>query len=151
MHQDLTKFYGQSAIFCWFVRNRQIVESEAKNDEDAEWLYENALSYGNREDKDEGGYVVSYPDLPGCITCGETVESAAANALDAKKAWIEAALEEGLEIHEPDSLEDYSGQFKLRIPRSLHRSLAEHSQREGISMNKYCVYLLSKNDALYSK
>ena len=26
------------------------------------------------EDKDEGGFVVSYPDLPGCITCGETVE-----------------------------------------------------------------------------
>ena len=25
------------------------------------------------EDKDEGGYVVSYPDLPGCITCGETI------------------------------------------------------------------------------
>ena len=40
--------------------------------------------------------------------------------------------DEGVGIHEPDSLEDYSGQFKLRIPRSLHRSLAEHSQREGI-------------------
>ena len=53
--------------------------------------------------------------------------------------------------HEPDSLEDYSGQFKLRIPRSLHRSLAEHSKREGISMNQYCVYLLSRNDAVYSK
>ena len=38
--------------------------------------------------------------------------------------------EDGVEIHEPDSLEDYSGQFKLRIPRSLHRALAEHSQRE---------------------
>ena len=82
---------------------------------------------------------------------GETVESAVANALDAKKAWIEAALEDGVEIHEPDSLEDYSGQFKLRIPRSLHRSLAEHSQREGISMNQYCVYLLSRNDAVFSK
>lgn len=66
-------------------------------------------------------------------------------------AWIEAALEDGVEIHEPDSLEDYSGQFKLRIPRSLHRSLAEHSQREGISMNQYCVYLLSRNDAVFSK
>ena len=55
------------------------------------------------EDRNEGGFVVSYPDLPGCITCGETVESAVANALDAK--------------------------------------------REGISMNQYCVYLLSKNDA----
>ena len=42
------------------------------------------------EDKDEGGFVVSYPDLPGCITCGETRESAVVNALDAKKAWLEA-------------------------------------------------------------
>lgn len=103
------------------------------------------------EDKDEGGFVVSFPELPGCITCGETVESAVANALDAKKAWLEVAMEDGIEIHEPDSLEDYSGQFKLRIPRSLYRSLAEHSKREGISMNQYCVYLLSKNDAVYSK
>ena len=44
------------------------------------------------EDKEEGGYVASYPDLPGCITCGETVESVEAKALDAKKAWIEAVL-----------------------------------------------------------
>lgn len=103
------------------------------------------------EDTEEGGFVVSYPDLPGCITCGETVESAVANALDAKKAWIEAALEEGTPIYEPDSFDDYSGQFKLRLPRSLHRALAEHSQREGISMNQYCVYLLSRNDALHTK
>ena len=34
--------------------------------------------------------MVSYPDLPGCITCGETRESAVVNALDAKKAWLEA-------------------------------------------------------------
>lgn len=81
----------------------------------------------------------------------QIVESAIANLLDAKKVWLEAALEDGVEIHEPDSLKDYSGQFKLRIPRSLHRLLAEHSQREGISMNQYCVYLLSRNDAVYSK
>ena len=103
------------------------------------------------EDSDEGGFVASYPDLPGCISCGETVEGAAANAQDAKRAWLEAAMEDGIAIREPDSLDDYSGQFKLRIPKSLHRSLAEHSQREGISMNQYCVYLLSRNDAVYSK
>ena len=38
------------------------------------------------EDKNEGGFVVNFPDLPGCITCGETIESALANALDAKKS-----------------------------------------------------------------
>ena len=46
------------------------------------------------EDKDEGGFVVSFPELPGCISCGETVESAVANAMDAKKEWLAAALEE---------------------------------------------------------
>ena len=103
------------------------------------------------EDKEEGGFVVSFPDLPGCITCGETVESAVSNAMDAKKAWLEAALEERIDIHEPGSIDDYSGQFKLRIPKSLHRLLAEHSKKEGISMNQYCLYLLSRNDAVYMK
>ena len=36
-----------------------------------------------------GGFVVFYPVMPGCFTCGESVESAVANALDAKKAWFE--------------------------------------------------------------
>lgn len=88
-------------------------------------------------------------NLPGCLTCGETIEAAVSNAIDAKRAWLQAAIEEKIEIHEPDSLADYSGQFKIRMPRSLHRSLAEHSKREGISMNQYCVYLLSKNDAAH--
>ncbi len=102
-------------------------------------------------DVEEGGYVVTFPDLPGCITCGETLEAAVGNASDAKRAWLEAALEEGIEIAKPDTLNDYSGQFKLRIPKSLHRQLSEHSKREGISMNQYCLYLLSRNDALYSQ
>lgn len=64
-----------------------------------------AMSYRMEmvEDKEDGGFVVSYPDLPGCITCGETVEVAVTNAIDAKKAWIEAALEEGIQIPEPIS------------------------------------------------
>ena len=99
-------------------------------------------------DSNEGGYVARYPELPGCITVGETMESVAKNAIDAKKAWLEAALEDGIEIEEPVSLDNYSGQFKLRIPKSLHRTLAVHSKEEGVSMNQYCVYLLSKNDTL---
>ena len=38
------------------------------------------------EDPDEGGFVASYPELRGCITCA--VEA----AKDAKRAWLEAAL-----------------------------------------------------------
>ncbi len=99
-------------------------------------------------DLDEGGYVARYPDLPGCITVGDSVKSVAENAEDAKREWIAAAVEDGVTIAEPVNMEAYSGQFKLRIPKSLHRKLAEHSKEEGVSMNQYCVYLLSKNDAL---
>ena len=52
------------------------------------------------EDKDEGGFIASYPDLPGCITCGETIEEAKENLRDAKRAWLEATLADGVEIHE---------------------------------------------------
>lgn len=99
-------------------------------------------------DMDEGGFVALFPDLPGCITVGDTIEEVIRNMIDAKKAWLEAELEVGATIPEPDDLKEYSGQFKLRIPKSLHKQLAEHSKLEGVSMNQYCVYLLSRNDAL---
>ena len=98
-------------------------------------------------DVDEGGYVVSYPDLRGCLSTGDTVEAALANAEDAKREWLIAAMEDGYPIPDPSSDESYSGQFKLRIPKSLHRQLAMQSKREGISMNQYCLYLLSQNNA----
>ena len=98
-------------------------------------------------DVDEGGYVASYPELRGCLTSGETAEDALRNAQDCKRQWLTAALEEGFEIPEPASDEAYSGQFKLRLPKSLHRALAENSKREGISMNQYCLYLLTKSQA----
>ena len=100
-------------------------------------------------DPDEGGFVGTYPELPGCLTSGATMEDVARNAEDAKRAWLSAALEEGITINEPDTLNDYSGQFKLRIPKSLHRQLAEHARGEGVSMNQYCLYLLTRNDARY--
>ena len=103
-------------------------------------------------DIEEGGFTAWYPDLPGCLTCSETMEGIVVNAMDAKKVWLEAALEDGLEIPEPpeEDTAEYSGQFKLRMPKSLHRSLAVHAKKEGISMNQYCNYLLSMNDAKHT-
>lgn len=101
-------------------------------------------------DPDEGGFVAYYPELPGCITTGNSLEEAAENAEDAKREWLTAALDSQTPIAEPSSVHDYSGQFKLRLPKSLHKRLAEHSREEGVSMNQYCVYLLSRNDTLES-
>lgn len=96
------------------------------------------------EDKDEGGYALHCPELPGCITCADTIEEGIQMIEDAKRCWFTACLEDGVPIPEPSRLEDYSGQFKLRLPKSLHKLLAQRSSEEGVSMNQYCVYLLSK-------
>lgn len=101
-------------------------------------------------DFEDGGYIASIPELNGCISFGDTIEETLKNIEEAKKEWIIAALEEGIEIPEPNLVEQYSGQFKLRIPKSLHKSLSDHAKREGISMNQYCLYLLSRNDALFT-
>lgn len=102
-------------------------------------------------DTAEGGYIASFPELCGCITCGETVEKAVANAIDAKREWLAAAIEDEIDIPAPETSENYSGQFKLRLPKSLHKQLAEDARRDGISMNQYCVYLLAQNNALHSR
>ena len=49
-------------------------------------------------DAEEGGYAARYPDLPGCITCADTLEEVVQNALDAKKTWLSSALKNGITI-----------------------------------------------------
>lgn len=96
------------------------------------------------EDKGEGGFALHCPELPGCFTCADTIEQGFRMIEDAKREWFIACLEDKILIPEPAKLEDYSGQFKLRLPKSLHKMLAQKSSEEGVSMNQYCVYLLSK-------
>ena len=84
-------------------------------------------------DKEGGGWLVTYPDLPGCMSDGETPEEAVANGKDALDAWIEAAGAMGREIPKPS--EPPSGKFITRVPRSLHARLTARARQEGVSMN----------------
>ena len=52
-------------------------------------------------DEDGGGFLAMVPDLPGCMSDGETPEEALANIRDAIGAWIEAARDIGHEVPKP--------------------------------------------------
>lgn len=95
-------------------------------------------------DLEEGGYAAEYPELPGCITCGESIDEVVKLAKDAMKCWLTVAIENNDPIPLPEAMNTYSGQFKLRIPKSLHRTLALKAKEEGVSMNQYCATILSK-------
>lgn len=96
----------------------------------------------------DGGYFVSFPDLPGCMTQVERIEDVGSIADEIRELWLETAYEQGLDIPEPASPAQYSGRFLLRLPRSLHRTLAESASREGVSLNHYATVLLARSDAL---
>jgi predicted RNase H-like HicB family nuclease len=50
-----------------------------------------------------GGYLGVVPELPGCVSDGETPEEALANAYDAADAWLHEAREIGRDIPLPES------------------------------------------------
>lgn len=66
---------------------------------------------------------------------------------EARTLWIETEYESGHKIPLPSYPEEYSGKFNLRLPRSLHRSLAEAAEGEGVSLNQYVVQLLARGDS----
>lgn len=39
---------------------------------------------------------------------------------------------------------EYSGKLMLRIPKELHRQLAEAAKENGVSLNQYALYKLAK-------
>ena len=90
-----------------------------------------------------GGYVSEIEDLPGCFTQGETLEEIYANMEEARRLWLESAYEDGLDIPLPRDLEQYSGKFFIRAPKSLHRKLDQQAKREGVSLNQYLVCTLA--------
>lgn len=51
--------------------------------------------------EDGGGFLATVPDLPGCMSDGETPQEAITNVQDAIAAWIEGARELGRDVPPP--------------------------------------------------
>ena len=78
-----------------------------------------------------GGFLVTMPDLPGCV----------AEARDAFVAWTMAEREDKGGLPQPKT---YSGQFVQRIPRTLHMRLARQAAVEGVSLNQLAATFLAE-------
>ncbi|MDO9585719.1 MAG: type II toxin-antitoxin system HicB family antitoxin [Syntrophales bacterium] len=90
--------------------------------------------------EDGGGFLITFPDLPGCMSDGETIEQAIANGRDAFVAWISAQADMGRPIpeptyHVPEASPDMSGKFVQRVPKTIHAKLAVQAKQEGVSIN----------------
>lgn len=97
-------------------------------------------------DEGEGysGWFAKVVELPGCMTQADSFEELEDMIEDAKRAWLESALEDGVEIPLPRQAQEYSGQFVVRLPKSLHKQLVATAAQEGVSLNTYVNVALTQ-------
>jgi antitoxin HicB len=91
-----------------------------------------------------GGFLIEFPDLPGCMSDGETLEEAIENGQDAMSCWLSAARESNKKIPKPGKFEPQSGKWVQRVPKSMHYRLVEQARQEGVSLNTLVVSMVSE-------
>lgn len=95
---------------------------------------------------DGGGYMITFPDLPGCMSDGETLEEALANGRDAFNSWMAAQVDMGRQIPAPTHYDEEGKPVKFvqRLPRSLHALLQARAKAEGVSINTLVLALIAE-------
>ena len=97
---------------------------------------------------EDEGFIATSPELEGLSAFGETQEEAFRELETAKRGYMEVFKDDGCPLPDPDTLERYSGQIRLRMPKSLHARLSREAKNEGVSLNTYLVSLLSERNVL---
>lgn len=97
-----------------------------------------------------GGYLITFPDLPGCVSDGETEAEAVENGRDAFIAVVSALADMGRDIPAPSFSPDdatvpgASGKFVARVPKSIHAKLTTRAKVEGVSLNTLVLTLIAE-------
>ena len=120
---------------------------------------------------DTTAFGVVVPDLPGCVSAGDTLDHAMAGAEEAAAAWIDAALDAGSAIPAPSSLDalrllpDYEGwafgvitldpallddtveRVNITLPRRVLKRLDALARAAGESRSGYIAHLTLEEHA----
>lgn len=102
---------------------------------------------------EDDGYIAIAPDLPGTSAWGKSETEAIKELHTVIELWIKAARKVGNPIPGPSDRSDvnYSGKFLMRVPRRLHAELAHAAKAQGVSLNQYVLYLLTKGHSSRTK
>lgn len=92
-------------------------------------------------------FVAVCPELDNLMALAETEEKAAQELKVAIGLVLEDLMESGEDIPPPQVHDSHSGQFRVRIPRTLHARLVQQARREGVSLNSLVTMFLSEASA----
>ena len=94
--------------------------------------------------EEDEAFVAFCPEFQGISALGDSRTEAIRELNEALELAAETHEREGWPVPEPVYQPQFSGQFRLRIPKSLHAWLADHAQQEGVSLNTLVLEILSR-------
>lgn len=96
-----------------------------------------------------GGFLISFPDLPGCMADGATEAEALEMGREAFLSWVSAVSDMGDAIPKPVFTTALalplpsSGKFVQRVPKSIHAQLVAKAKQEGVSLNSLVLSFIA--------
>lgn len=94
--------------------------------------------------EEDGEYLATCSSFPGLTAFGETEEEALHEAKVALELFIASYKERGILLPKPVRSSKYSGQLRLRLPKSLHERAATMASQDGVSLNQYITNALNR-------
>lgn len=90
---------------------------------------------------EDHAFIATCAEFPGLSAFGTTEEEALSEGKVALQMMIESYQESGMPLPQIIQVgqEQYSGQFRVRLPKSLHRQAAQIAATDGISLNQLVV------------
>ena len=93
---------------------------------------------------EDNGFIAAIPGIHGLSVFGKTREKALSELNVASEAYFKSLKKAGRQLPDEEKIIPYSGQIRLRMPKSLHADLSDWAKDEGVSLNTYIVTLLSE-------
>jgi predicted RNase H-like HicB family nuclease len=92
---------------------------------------------------EDGGYIATVPGVRGLSAFGESPSEALTELKIVAPAYFQSLKKAGKPMPVFDKIAPFSGQLRLRMPKSLHAELSQAAENEGVSLNTYLVSLLA--------
>lgn len=104
-----------------------------------------------------GGFVVEFPDLPGCVTEGKNLEEAIEMGIDAASGWILGELEDGEKIPEASEYKNVAAKNDEMVNMilldldSYAEKYGEKAVRKNLTIPAWLNTFAEKNNINFSK
>lgn len=104
-----------------------------------------------------GGYVVEFPDLPGCVTEGKNLEQAIEMGIDAASGWILGELEDGELIPKASDYSEIAAEDGCMVNMllldidSYEEKYGEKAVRKNLTIPAWLNTFAEKNNINFSK